>query len=80
MEISLFKNLLKELFKNNINLKIIIFFSISIYMTNWVVVKAWGIEKKNNGNNKQDGGHLFPPFGLHLAAPYMLIGIKRNRS
>ena len=37
-------------------------------MTRWVVVKAWGIDK--NKNNKQDGGHPYPPFGLHLAAPY----------
>ena len=43
-------------------------------MTRWVVVKAWGIDK--NKNNKQDGGHPYPPFGLHLAAPYMLMALN----
>lgn len=43
-------------------------------MTKWVVVKAWGIDK--NKNNKQDGGYIYPPLGLHLTAPHMLLALN----
>lgn len=49
-------------------------------MTKWVVVKAWGIDKnkKEEGDEekKQDGGNFYPPYGMHMAAPYMLMALN----
>lgn len=46
-----------------------------MYMTNWVVVKAWGIKKNNNNEDKkQEGGFFYSP--IHMAAPYMLMALN----
>lgn len=49
-----------------------------MYMTNWVVVKAWGVKKNNNDENKdtntQEGGFFYSP--MHMAAPYMLMALN----
>ena len=44
-------------------------------MTRWVVVKAWGIDKNtNNDEKKQEGGFIYSP--IHMAAPYMLMALN----
>ena len=45
-----------------------------MYMTNWVVVKAWGIKKNNDEKKSQEGGFMYSP--MHMAAPYMLMALN----